>query len=258
MRLQKYMAACGIASRRRCDVMIAAGRVGVNGIIIQRLGTTIMPGSDKITLDGIPVLPPAAGLVYYMLHKPRGYLTTARDERGRQTVFDLLKGIAGRVVPVGRLDLDSEGLLLLTNDGELAHKLMHPRFRIEKEYEVWVDGKVTESALQQLRDGVNISKARTQPAVVRLAACTGAPPARKHDRSAPPTACETHLYITITEGRKRQVRLMCEAVGHPVRRLRRIREGCLRLGNLPSGQFRPLTSREIDALSAEIAGSMSK
>jgi len=236
------MAACGIASRRNCDEMIAAGRVCLNGVTITRLGTTILPGIDKITLDDVAVVPPLAGHVYFMLHKPRGYLTTARDERGRPTIYSLLKGIRERVVPVGRLDLNSEGLLLLTNDGELAHKLMHPRFRIEKEYEVWVDGLIKDEALRQLREGVKFSGGRTRPALVTL-----------EMETVPSGRNQSHFFMTIREGRKRQVRLMCQAVGHHVCRLRRIREGCLNLGNLPYGKYRRLTTGEINALKAEIS-----
>jgi len=142
---------------------------------------------------------------------------------------------------VGRLDLNSEGLLLLTNDGELAHKLMHPRFRIEKEYEVWVNGSIEEPAMRQLREGVSIGEVRTQPALVRLAKDTGSSGIGR-----------SHLFLTITEGRKRQIRLMCDAVGHKVFRLRRVREGLVKLGDLPRGKYRRLTKKEIDALRAEV------
>lgn len=241
-RLQKYMAACGVASRRRCDEMIALGRVQVNGVTVTAMGTTVAPGTDRVTLDGMPVEPPRQGLVYYMLNKPRGYLTTARDERGRPTVFDLLRSISTRVFPVGRLDLDSEGLLLLTNDGELAHRLMHPAFRVEKEYEVWIEGTLTAETVHQLERGVEIDNGvRTQPARVQLAP----------SESGAVSRSEARLFITIREGRKRQVRLMMAAVGHHVRRLRRVREGVLRLDNLAAGKVRPLTRREIADLRTE-------
>ena len=236
IRLQKYMAACGVASRRRCDDMIAAGRVRVNGAVVTAMGTQIDPASDTVTLDNAPVQPPEAGLVYYMLHKPAGCLVTARDERGRPTIFDLIGDIRERVVAVGRLDYDSEGLLLLTNDGELAHRLMHPGFRVEKEYEVVVDGRVHANAFRALRQGVEIDGLPTLPAQVALMA--GGPNS-------------TRARITITEGRNRQVRRMFEAVGHKVRRLIRVREGALLLGHLPRGKFRRLSPREVQSLRTE-------
>lgn len=236
-RLQKYMAACGVASRRRCDEMIAAGRVRVNGAVVTAMGTQIDPDADEVTLDNVPVRPPETGLVYYMLHKPAGYLVTTRDERGRPTVFDLIGDIRERVVAVGRLDYDSEGLLLLTNDGELAHRLMHPGFRVEKEYEVVVDGRLRAEALRALRQGVEIDGRATLPAQVAVTSGGG------------PNS--TRARITITEGRKRQVRRMFEAVGHKVRRLIRVREGALQLGHLPRGRFRRLAPGEVRALRAE-------
>ena len=236
IRLQKYMASCGVASRRHCDEIIASGRVRINGRVVTAMGTQIDPDADRVTLDGHEVSPPSAGLVYYMFHKPAGCLVTNHDERGRPTIFDMIDQIHERVVAVGRLDFDSEGLLVLTNDGDLAHRLMHPSFRIEKEYEVVVDGHMRPDAVRQLRLGVEIDGRMTLPAQVQLMT------------SGPNT---TRARIIITEGRKRQVRYMFEAVGHTVRRLIRIREGALALGHLPRGKFRRLSPREVDALKRE-------
>jgi 23S rRNA pseudouridine2605 synthase len=239
VRLQKYMAACGVAARRRCEEMIAAGRVCVNDAVVTEMGVKVDPHTDKVTLDGARVSPPAAGLVYFMFHKPRGYLTAAADQRGRPTIFALLGHISERVVPVGRLDMDSEGLLLLTNDGAAAHKLMHPRFRVEKEYEVEVRGALGEAERGQLEEGVEIDGSLTRPARVRVLGGGDAPDS-------------TRARIVITEGRKRQVRRMFDAVGHPVLRLIRVREGCLHLGDLPPGKTRPLSEAEVRELRREL------
>lgn len=234
IRLQKYLADCGVASRRRSEELIAAGRVRVNGHLITERGTKVVPGQDQVTLDGAPVRSRDTGHAYYLFHKPRGCLVTASDPQGRPTIYDYLSGIPERVIPVGRLDLDSEGLLLLTNDGDLAHRLMHPRYGIEKEYHVLVHPPVDEASLQRLRDGVEIEGGLTQPAVV-----TPLSPDRRR------------LSVTIREGRKRQVRQMITAVGSRVRRLRRVREGHLELGALEIGHYRPLTAEEVARLRDE-------
>jgi pseudouridine synthase len=200
------------------------------------MGEKIDPDRDVVTLDGGEVKPPREGLVYYILNKPRGYLTTARDQRGRKTVYNLLGAVAQRVVPVGRLDMDSEGLLLLTNDGELAHRIMHPSFRIEKQYEVEIPGSVGDQACRRLREGVVIDGGKTQPATIEV---------KKR------TSAFTKLLVTIREGKKRQIRRMLEAVGYEVARLVRVREGGLRLGTLPSGETRCLTPREVEDLRRE-------
>lgn len=236
IRLQKYLADCGVASRRKSEELIVNGRVRVNGQLATELGTRVNPEVDVVALDGAPVTAPKSGHVYYLFNKPRGYLVSASDPFGRKTIFDLLGGIPERVIPVGRLDLDSEGLLLLTNDGELAHRLMHPKFRIEKEYEVVTEGKLTPEAVRRLEVGVEIEGGKTQPAEVSVL-------------SSEPD--QTRARIVIREGRKRQVRQMFAAVGHPVRQLRRIREGKLQLGSIPKGKFRPLADGEIAELKKE-------
>jgi len=239
-RLHKVMAQAGVASRRTCEEWIAAGRVAVNGVVVTAPGTSIDPGHDRVEVDGKPIsLTP--GLVYVMLNKPPGYVSTVRDPHGRPTVLSLVQ-VAERVYPVGRLDAASEGLMLLTNDGELTQRLTHPQHEHEKEYHVLVDGTPGAAALQQLRDGVRLEDGPTWPAAVDVL--------RRQRGGA-------WLRIVIHEGRKHQVRRMCAAIGHPVRRLTRARIGPLRLGDLPSGKWRRLTRAEVHALRAA-AGTASR
>ena len=239
LRLQKFMADCGVAARRKCEEMIAAGRVRVNGTVVTRLGTTIRVGRDAVELDGKPLsAAPAAETphLYLLLNKPRGYLVTASDERGRRTVFDLIGPQPRRIFAVGRLDKESEGLLLLTSDGDLAQSLAHPSFETEKEYEVTAEGAVGRDTCRRLQEGVDLDNRRTMPALVRIVR-------RDAETSV--------LTVAIREGRKRQVRRMLDAVGHPVIRLIRVREGGLRLGDLPTGRWRNLEPGEVAALKAE-------
>jgi 23S rRNA pseudouridine2605 synthase len=234
-RLQKVLAATGWGSRRVCEELIAAGRVRVNGETAV-LGRRVDPGSDLIEVDGAPV-GARPGLVYYLLNKPAGIVTTARDTHGRTTVVELVPDDP-RVFAVGRLDVDTEGLLLLTNDGELANRIAHPSAGIEKEYlaEVVVPagGRVSAGAVRSLRQGVELDDGITAPAKV-----------------AQPSPGV--LRITIHEGRNRQVRRMCAAVGHPVRRLVRVRIGPLADRNLAPGAWRPLTQEEVRQLAVATA-----
>ncbi len=225
-RLQKVLAQRGYGSRRACEELIAAGRVTVNGEVAV-LGRRVDPDRDAVEIDGrhVGIRP---GLVHYLLNKPAGVVTTASDPQGRRTVIDLVPA-EPRVFPVGRLDYDSEGLLLLTNDGELANRLTHPRYGVDKEYLAEVDGIVTAAGVRALREGVELDDGRTAPARVS-----------QPDRGV--------LRITIHEGRNRQVRRMCEAIGHPVRRLVRVRIGPLADRSLPPGQWRELTAGELRAL----------
>jgi len=225
-RLQKVLARAGLGSRRHCEELIEDGRVTVNGETAG-LGRRVDAEHDRIEVDGVPtgVRP---GLVHYLLNKPRGVVTTASDPEGRAMVVDLVPS-EPRVFPVGRLDFDSEGLLLLTNDGDLAHRLTHPSFGIEKEYVAEVDGAPTRGTLRRLRDGIDLDDGPTVPARVS-AVSPGV------------------VRITIHEGRNRQVRRMFEAVGHPVRRLVRIRIGPLADRGLRPGSWRPLTLDEVRAL----------
>ena len=225
-RLQKVLARAGFGSRRAAEDLIAKGRVTVNGQTAV-LGQRVDPERDRVEVDGIGVSI-RAGLVYYLLNKPIGVVTTASDPQGRPTVVDLVP-IEPRVFPVGRLDVDSEGLLLLTNDGELTHRLTHPSFGVEKEYLVEVDGTPAPAAIRRLREGVELEDGLTAPA------------------QAVPVG-DRALRIVIHEGRNRQVRRMCAAVGHPVRRLVRTRIGPIAERSLKPGEWRPLTLAEVRAL----------
>ncbi|MGD8238735.1 MAG: pseudouridine synthase [Armatimonadota bacterium] len=232
-RLHKALAAAGVASRRKCEGLIVAGRVRVNGEIVCTLGATIDPGADRVSVDGRDVELQSARL-WVMLHKPRGYLSACSDPRGRPTVADLVAHYGARLFPVGRLDMDTEGLLLLTNDGELAHRLTHPRFGIPKTYVAEVHDVPSAEALRTLARGVALEDGRTSPAQVRLLG-------RRSRRRA-------RIEISIAEGKKRQVRRMLAAVGHPVRALRRVRVGPLSLGDLAAGEARELSAAEVAAL----------
>jgi len=227
-RLQKVLARAGLGSRRRCEELIEDGLVTVNGEVAV-LGRRVNPETDRIEVDGTPIST-RSGLVYYLLNKPAGVITTADDPRGRPTVVELVPSDP-RVFPVGRLDADTEGLLILTNDGDLAHRLTHPSFGVEKEYLAEVRGRPSRGAIRQLREGVELDDGPTAPAKVAL---------------VEPSV----LRITIHEGRNRQVRRMCEAVGHPVVRLVRTRIGELADRRLAPGQWRPLDQGEVRTLEA--------
>jgi 23S rRNA pseudouridine2605 synthase len=231
-RLQKVLSSRGWGSRRVCEDIIAAGRVTVNGEVAV-LGRRVEPEVDSVEVDGVPI-GVKAGLVYYLLNKPEGVVTTASDPQGRPTVVEIVPP-EPRVYPVGRLDVATEGLLLLTNDGDLAHRLAHPSHGVEKEYLAEVDGTVSSGGLRTLRDGVELEDGITAPAKV----------------SQPEPGL---LRITIHEGRNRQVRRMCEAVGHPVTRLVRVRIGPLRDAQLRPGEWRELEQRELIALVETVAG----
>ena len=237
-RLQKILSAAGVASRRAAEELIAQGRVSVNGRTVTEAGTKADAATDEIKVDGRRVKT-AQRPRYLLVYKPRGYVTTRDDPQKRKTVMALLGSVREYVYPVGRLDYDSEGLLLVTNDGDLAAALTHPRHQVEREYRAVVAGRPDARALERLARGVVLDGRRTAPAAVRLA------PA---DRGATSAV----LYITIREGRNRQVRRMCEAVGHPVERLARIRIGPLRDDRLRAGEVRDLTDVEVRALKKAI------
>lgn len=238
-RLQKLLADAGVASRRAAERLILEGRVRVNGNIVRELGSRADPERDDVSVDGIEVETRPLR-VYLILHKPRGYVTTAHDEQGRKTVMDLVYKTRERVYPVGRLDLDSEGLLLLTNDGELAQRLTHPRHAVEKEYLALVRGTPDDEALRRLRRGVTLDDGRTTaPALIEHARSPGGEPAPEG---------HSWLRVVLSEGRKRQVRRMCDAAGHPVERLIRTRIGPLRLRGLVPGRVRELTPQEVARL----------
>jgi len=230
-RLNKYLARSGVASRRAADTLIASGAVLVNGHRPPPSGMLIEPGSDRVEVSGREVTPPEKHS-YLALNKPVGYVTTAADPGSRPTVQDLLTATT-RVFPVGRLDMDSHGLLLMTDDGELANRLAHPRYKVTKEYLATVDGIPGENDLRDLRAGIDLEDGRTAPAEVEV---VGSARGR------------TQLRVVIHEGRNRQVRRMLEAVGHPVRDLQRTAYGPLRLGRLKEGDWRRLRQPEVEAL----------
>lgn len=230
-RLQKVLAHAGIESRRAAEEMILAGRVSVNGEVCTTLGTKVDPERDTIAVDGKPI-PRRIKKVYMMLNKPPGYITTVSDPENRPTVMDLVPG-SPRIYPVGRLDANSEGLILMTNDGEFANLLAHPRYSYEKEYHVAVPGIIKEEHLQALREGVVIEGRRTAPARVRILSSDGK---------------VTWLSVTIHEGRNRQVRRMLHLLGYRVDRLVRVRMGPQWLGSLPKGAYRHLTPAEVRML----------
>jgi 23S rRNA pseudouridine2605 synthase len=230
-RLQKVLARIGIGSRRSCEEMIAAGRVTVNGAV-PAPGRRVDPVTDRVELDGVP-LPVRPGLVHYLLNKPLGVVSTAEDTHGRPTVVSLVPA-EPRVFPVGRLDMDSEGLLVLTNDGDLAHRLTHPSFGVPKEYLVHVEGEPTAGQVRRLRSGVDLEDGRTAPARVSVIG-------------------PGLLRVVVHEGRNRQVRRMCEAVGHTVLRLIRTRIGPVTDPGLAPGAYRSLGLGEVRALAAAAA-----
>ena len=232
-RLQKLIARAGICSRREAEKLILDGKVSVDGKIIHELGAKADPSKNKIRVDG-KILRFNTEKIYLLLNKPRGYVSTVKDERGRKTVLDLLgENFSERVYPVGRLDLNSEGLLILTNDGDLTNALIHPRFEVEKTYRAKISGDLTEEKLDKLRAGIELDDGLTAPAEIYL-------------------LDKDFVEITIHEGRNRQVRRMFAAIGCDVKRLRRIKFAGLTLDGLKVGQWRNLTAEEISRLKGEL------
>jgi 23S rRNA pseudouridine2605 synthase len=236
-RLQKILSAAGVASRRLSESLIQQGRVSVNGTVVTELGTKADPARDDVRVDGRRVRVESRRR-YILLNKPRGYVTTRSDPQGRRTVMDLLTGVREYVYPVGRLDYDSEGLLLLTNDGELAARLMHPSHDVERVYEARVRGVPDARAVDRLARGITLDGRRTAPARV----------GRPEPRTSATGVSQAMIEIALHEGRKHQVRRMFEAVGHPVVRLRRIRIGPIGDESLTTGHYRDLTARELATL----------
>ena len=228
MRLQKYLASCGVASRRASEKMITEGRVSVDGIVITEMGTKVEEG-QIVRVDGKPVTPEAKKY-YVMYHKPAGEVTTVQDPEGRATVLDRFRDFPARLYPVGRLDYDSEGLLLLTNDGELTERMLHPSREVDKVYLARVSNVVTPEEARRLERGVMVDGRLTSHAKAKILSTQN---------------LFTDMLITIHEGRNRQVRKMVEQIGHQVVMLRRIRFGPLKLGDLPRGMWRPLTDDEL-------------
>ena len=236
MRLQKFMAKCGIASRRKSEEIILQGKVKVNGNIVKELGVKIDPDKDTIEIEG-NILKLEENKVYILLNKPVGYITTMSDEFNRKKVIDLLIDIKERVYPVGRLDYDTSGLLLLTNDGDLAYKLTHPKYEVEKKYIAKVKGIPTEKELSQFRNGLQIEDYVTSKAKIKIID-------REKDNST--------LEVVIHEGKNRQVRKMCSKIGHQVVELKRVEMGDIKLGDIKEGKWRHLNPREVDYLKNKI------
>ncbi len=233
LRLQVALARAGVASRRAAAEAIKAGRVAVNGTVVREPGHRVRPSNDEIRFDGEPV--GVEPLRYYLLHKPRGVLSSVSDDRDRPVVTEYLPDDAGRCVPVGRLDFTSEGLLLLTNDGPLIQGLLHPRYEVPREYAAEVEGHVSDAELARIEKGVRLEDGSTASAQ-----------AKRLDRRATPG--RTWLGLVLRQGRKHEVRRIGDAIGHPVRRLIRVRFGPLLLGELPAGRIRELTPKEIRQL----------
>lgn len=228
MRLQKYISRSGVTSRRKAEDLIKQGKIKVNGKVISEMGFKVNTDKDIVEYQG-EIIKPIEDKTYIILNKPVGYVTTVDDEKNRPTVMDLVEDIKDRIYPVGRLDMDSSGLLLLTNDGIITNKLTHPSNEIEKVYLVEVEGIPSEDSLNRFRKGLIIDGRKTWPAEVELTN-------KSSDKSL--------LKVTIHEGRNRQVRKMCSAIGHPVKRLKRIEIGAIKLGNLNTGEWRYLTKSE--------------
>lgn len=233
IRLQKHLAECGVASRRKAEELIEAGKVKINGHIAE-LGAKVDPKRDKVTVRGKAVVP-VNEKVYIMLNKPRGFVTTMSDELGRKTVSDLVADAGNRIFPVGRLDRDSEGLLIMTNDGDFANKLTHPSSHVNKTYRVTVKGVAEEEQLLKMKEGIVLDGRKTLPCDCFVAE-------RKPDR--------TVLIFVLSEGRNRQIRRMCEEVGLEVLRLKRTEIAGVKLGMLPQGKWRPLNEREMRRLTS--------
>lgn len=232
-RLQKFLAEAGVASRRKAEELIVAGEIKVNGKVVTELGTKIDPNKDEVFYQDKKISKIEVEMVYIMLHKPEGYVTTSKEQFGRPGVMDLVKGIDARIFPVGRLDYDTSGLLLLTNDGDLTYKLTHPKHDVDKTYIAKLYGTPDDMDLQKFRRGVIIDGRKTKPAKIQIQ--------EKGDR-------QSTVEIVIHEGRNRQVRKMCEAIKHPVAQLKRVATGELKLGDLPKGKYRHLTAKEVKYL----------
>ncbi|MBN4054224.1 rRNA pseudouridine synthase [Nitrospira defluvii] len=238
-RLQKIVAKAGIASRRRAEQMILEGRVQVNGVVETVLGTKADPVQDFIKVDGKRILPEQTQ-VYVLLNKPKGYITSLKDPEGRPTVMDLVSDIKARICPVGRLDYETEGLLLLTNDGDLANALMHPRLQIEKTYWTKVKGHFTEKELKRMtRGGMSLPTGKTEPCRARVL--------RK-------TTQNEWIELVLHEGKKREIRLMMAQLGHPVIKLKRVAYSYLKIRNLSLGRYRHLTANEVEKLHVIVGG----
>jgi len=232
VRLNRYLALCGVASRRKCDDIILSGNVAVNDVVCKELATLINPKKDKVSYNG-EILKVPVNYSYYILNKPAGYITSSGDPHNRKTVYSLLKDVGERVFHVGRLDQDSKGLLLFTNDGKMAHRLLHPKYEVPKEYLLTVNGFLSDESISMLEKGIVLEEGKTKEAIIKLI--------RRKEK-------ESEIRITISQGWKRQIRRMVEAIGLGVKTLRRETFGCLSLSDLEEGGYRKLTVEEINAL----------
>jgi len=227
-RLQKYMASCGVASRRKCEEIILAGKVKVNGVLVNEVGTKVNPLKDVVEYEG-KIISKEENKVYIMLNKPEGYISSVKDEKGRDTILDIVK-VKERVYPIGRLDYDSSGLLLLTNDGEIYNKIIHPSVEIVKKYIAVVNGEITDNDIRKFEVGIDIGDYITAPAELKIIS---------YDRDI------STIEIGIHEGKNRQIRKMCAVINHEVLSLKRISMGQLKLGYLKRGEYRNLDKEEI-------------
>lgn len=234
MRINKYIASCGVASRRKAEELIISGRVTINGELITELSTTVDETKDIVEVDGLPINQEEKK-VYILLNKPEGYITTVKDQFDRPSVLDILKDVEERVYPVGRLDYETSGLLILTNDGDLTYKLTHPKHEVEKTYLAMVNGIISPEEKRRFENGLQIEDYTTAKAKLKIV---------KADEEKNYSVCK----ITIHEGRNRQVRKMCKAIGHPVRNLRRIQMGRINIRGLEVGEYRNLTEDEVKYL----------
>lgn len=228
-RLQKYMASCGVASRRKCEELILQGKVSVNGVIVDELGTKVNPNIDIVEYNGAKITPEEKK-VYILLNKPEGYITSVKDEKDRKTVLDLVK-VNERIYPIGRLDYDSSGLIILTNDGEIYNKIIHPRVKLVKKYIVVVKGEFKKHELEKFRKGVDIGGYITAPSQINVIKFDGE---------------NITVEIGIHEGKNRQIRRMCSALNHEVIALKRVQIGDIKLGYLKRGEYRELTEKELE------------
>ena len=236
-RLQKYMARCGVASRRKCEELILSGKVKVNNKIVNELGVKINSEIDIVSYEG-NVIQPEEKKVYIMLNKPEGYITSVKDEKGRKTILDLVK-VNERIYPIGRLDYDSSGLILLTNDGEIYNKIIHPRVKVGKKYIVLCKGEFTNDELIRFEKGIDIGGYITAKSKIKII-----------DKEKDRDGINTLVEIIIHEGKNRQIRKMCEALGHKVISLKRIAIGDIKLGYLKKGEWRNLTEDELKYLNS--------
>ncbi|MDR0463448.1 MAG: rRNA pseudouridine synthase [Pseudomonadales bacterium] len=232
VRLQKFLANQGVASRRKCEELIVAGKVEVDGGIVTELGTKVDPTTSKVKVNGKKVVNETVK-EYYLLYKPTGYVTTTEDELGRKNVLELLPKTQSRLFPVGRLDIDTSGLIILTNDGDLTYKLTHPKYHVDKVYEALISGKLTNQEIRRFTKGLNLDHRRTAPAELEII--------YENDGS-------TMVRVTIHEGRNHQVRRMFKALNHEVIKLKRVAMGNLNLGTLGSGQYRQISQSEVNSL----------